>query len=128
MTTQEALPDIDIAITIDGRTFLEKMSSYGEDTGRFAIERHYDALEQAGFHIINFRVADASPETDFGGQLIVHPKQPDRIAIEMRAPPLSIDSPRRDCYAAAARAFFLPLLQTYNRQFGTRYRIRISKT
>ncbi|MGO4127904.1 hypothetical protein AB4Z01_26150 [Inquilinus sp. YAF38] len=127
MRTQEALPNIDIAVTIDGRTFLERMSDYGAETGRFTIERHYDALREVGFHVINFRNTDPSAETDFGGQLIVRPKQPNRIAIEMRAPRWPPDPPTRESYAAAARAFFLPLLQTYNRQFGTRYRIRIAK-
>lgn len=103
------------------------MSTYGEGTGRLAIERHFDALGNTGFHIINFKDKNPLPETDIGGQLIAHPERPNRIAIEMRASHWSPDPPTRANYIAAARALFFPLLQTYNRQFGTRYRMRVSK-
>jgi|GEM_PF-1611677 len=123
----EALPDIDIAITINGRIFLDRMSGYGEQSGRFIIERHFDAMGTAGFDVINFRCADPLAEFAIGGQLIMRPEHPSKVAIEMRASRWLPDPPSRASYSSAARDVFFPLLQAHNRQFGTRYRLRIAK-
>jgi hypothetical protein len=127
MERHEALPDIDIAVTIDERTFLERISDLGQRSGRFTVERYFDAMGEAGFDVINFRPTNPSPETDVGGQLIAWPDRPRRIAIEMRGSQWSPSPPNRASYSSAARDAFFPLLQAYNRQFGTRYRIRVTR-
>lgn len=127
MKIQEVLPNIDIAIKTDGNGFLERISEIAERSRCCAVERHYNAMGNTGFHIVNFRPLNPLAETNVGGQLIVHSNQPHRVAIEMRASCWLPDPPTRASYSAAARMIFFPLLQEYNQLYGTCYRIRIAK-
>lgn len=123
-----ALPPIEIAIREIPRQFLERMAKIAESAGSFTVERRYDALGMSGFHVLNLRYLGATEHQGFGGQLIAHEESNDRISVEMRAKRWTPDPPTYDCYSGSAKSTIGPLLTGYNRDHGTRYRLRIQSS
>ena len=123
----EFLPDIDIAVSVPPREFLEQMAGIGEASGKFVVERHYDALNQAGFDVLNFRYLEPNQHTDLGGQLIARPDVAGRVLVEMRAQWWDPDPPTRVTYCDAVTLLMRPLLRSYNLAHSTRYRFRIAR-
>ena len=123
----DALPNIDIAVLIYPREFLERMAVIGEQSGDFTVERHFDAIGKGELDIINFRYLGPSNHEGLGGQLIHQSDKCSRISVEMRAQRWVPDPPDREIYCAAAFDLIRPMLTTYNSRFGTRYRLRTSK-
>jgi hypothetical protein len=123
---EDNLPAIHIKINIPSRRFLDRMAKIARTSGRFAVEKHYDALGRKGFDAINLRCKGESIHKNIGGQLIVYLEDKNSVAVEMRAERWSPrDPPTYDTYTAAAKDLIAPLLQTYNSQFHTRHRMYI---
>lgn len=120
------LPPIHINISGPSRRFLEKMAEIAEKSGSFNVEKHYDALGQKGFDIVNLRHNKQSPHTGLGAQLIAQPGEKAAIAVEIRAQQWSPkDSPSYETYCAEAKTLIAPLLATYNKETGSRHRMTI---
>jgi hypothetical protein len=123
----EPLPDIDIAVREDAQAVVAVMADLAEMDSSLIVERHAEPLGEKGWHIVNLQSLRPSPHEEAGGQLIVRPDRPARILIEMRAMRWHPDPPRQDAYVAAVRELVAPLLSTYNKVSGQRYRIRIAR-
>lgn len=123
---QTRLPAIDIAISRPSRDFLYVIAEIADASGEFQVERHPDALGEAGCDVINLRYLGHSPHADVGGQLIAS-ADGKRISVEMRASKWTPDPPTRNVYCAAAKELIGPLLTTYNRASKTRYCLRIEQ-
>lgn len=121
------LPDIDIAIVGEPRVFLDGMADIGETSGRFLVERRHGALGAVGLDAVNFRQKEDGVHRTLGFQLLAHPGQPGRVAIEVRAQRWSPDPPSPAVYRDAARVLVGPLLNSFNRSHSTRYRLRIER-
>jgi hypothetical protein len=103
------------------------MADIGQQSGGYEIERHFDALGEEGYHVVNFRYLKLSPHDEAGGQLIAYKDSKNRIAVEMRASTWNPDPPSRGTYCEAARTIIGPILKKYNRTYSTRHRFRIEK-
>lgn len=125
MNTPQYLPAIDIAVPEAPRRFLERVANIAEVSGSFKVERHYDAVGTPGFDVLNLRYLKQLPHAKVGGQLIARPELKGRIAVEMRAQTWWPDPPTYDSYCCAARSIIGPLLIAYNREVGTKHRLRI---
>lgn len=125
MSAHQYLPSIDIAVPGAPRPFLERIAKIAEASGSFKIERHYDALGTLGFDVLNLRYLKPSPHTKVGGQLIARSEIKGRIVVEMRAQAWCPDPLTYDSYCSAARSVIGPLLIAYNREVGTKHRLRI---
>lgn len=121
----DVLPAIDIKISVAASLFLERMAALGEQTGRFAIEHVDDRLGGTKLEVVNFRFVGESPHEEHGFQLIARDEMCDRIQVEMRARRWSPDPPTEQVYSKSASDLIKPLLTRYNREFGTRHRLRI---
>ncbi len=125
MTLAEFLPGIDVAVAVEPKAFLERMAVIAEQSGRFTVERRYDALGNGKLHVVNLRYRRGSPHRNVGGQLIARDDLPGRVAIEMRAELWNPDPPTRAVYRMTAAELMLPLLKIYNRNYRTRHRFRV---
>ncbi|NBB62051.1 hypothetical protein GVN18_22530 [Pseudomonas sp. ODNR1LW] len=121
------LPDIDIAIAGDPRLFLDRMEEIGRTSSCFLVERRHDALGTGGLDALNFRQRTDEVHRALGFQLLTHPDQPGRVAVEVRAQRWSPDPPTYAVYSEAARGLVMPLLTAFNRNHATRYRLRIER-
>jgi hypothetical protein len=122
------LPPIQIRTTSPLRQFLTRMADIGEKSGAFTVERHFGALGDADFDIINFRSTKSSPHIGLGVQLISQYDVNDIIAVEVRAERWSPDDPPTYAtYVAEAKALVGPLLSAYNRDANTRHRMSIAR-
>jgi len=121
------LPDIDINISGDPRTFLSQMSEIGRAHGQFDVEEYYDALGSEGDHVANFRYRGESSHDQPGGQLIARRDCGSVVAVEMHALRWEREALTRGIFCEAAKSIMGPLLSAYNRKFGTHYRFRIEK-
>jgi hypothetical protein len=120
------LPPIHIKVNIPPRRFLDRIAEIAGSSGTFRVEKHYDALGQKGFDILNLRYTRGSPHQNIGGQLIADPEENNSVTVEMRAQRWSPkDPPAYDTYTAAAKDLISPLLQTYNLQSRARHRMHI---
>lgn len=122
----QALPDIDIAVRVTPKDFLDRMAAVAESLGDRNVERHFDAFGEAGFHAVNIRFLGESDHKDLGVQLLAWPETATRIQVEARAAEWRPDPPTRDAYCVAARTVVGPALAAYNRQQGTKYRMRVA--
>lgn len=121
----EVLPAIDIAISVEPLLFLERMADLAEPAGMFRVERHSTSVGDRRMDVVNFRLQAASVHDDHGFQLITHDDRPGRVQVEMRASLWSPDPPTAAVYSEAAQTLAGDLLKQYNRDFGTRHRLRI---
>jgi hypothetical protein len=127
MLVCELLPEIDIAISGEGRKFLVQMALLGRESGDYVVEKHLDAESQLGLRIVNFRYLKESVHTDVGFQLISSVDSPSRVAVEVRALSWSPDPPTKAAYVDAARSLVGPLLTSFNRANNKRYRLIIER-
>lgn len=124
---RDYLPPIHIKVTGSLRGFLVKMADIAEKSGAFTVERHFDALGEKDFDVVNLLFAKPSSHHVLGGQLIVQPDARDAVSVEIRAEHWSLDdSPSYEVYCAVAKALIGPLLSTYNREVLTRHRMIIA--
>ena len=124
----EYLPPIQIRTASPLRQFLIGMANIAEKSGAFAVERHFGALGDADFDIVNFRSTKSSPHIGLGVQLISQLDPKHIIAVEVRAERWSPDDPPTYAtYVAEAKALIGPLLSAYNRDTNTRHRMSIPK-
>jgi hypothetical protein len=124
---RDYLPPIHIKVTGPLRGFLVKMADIAERSGAFTVERHFDALWEKGFDVVNLFFTTPSSHHGLVGQLIVQPDARDAASIEIGAERWSLDeSPSYEIYCAVAKALIGPLLSTYNREMLTRYRMVIA--
>lgn len=103
------------------------MAEIGIASGHFDVESHHDVLGWAGFHGVNFHARHNEEHHKPGFQLILHPDRPQRILVEGRAERWVPDPPTRATYCQAVTAMVGPLLSTFNRSHGRRYRLRVLK-
>lgn len=123
---RDYLPPIHIKIKGAPRRFLDRMAEIAGASGVFGVEKQYDALGEKGFDVVNLRFKKRSPHKGLGGQLIVQPDKKAFVAVEMRAQRWSPDDfLTYETYRTEAKALIAPLLRTYNREGGTRYRMYI---
>jgi hypothetical protein len=98
------LPPIHIKINVPPRRFLDRMAQIAETSEKFRVEKHYDALGQKSFDVVNLRYEGKSPHRNVGGQLIADPKDEGAVAVEMRAQRWTQrDLPTYDTYSGAAK-------------------------
>ncbi len=121
------LPDIDFAIALEPKTFLQDMARIGRETGVFDVEEHFDAVGQEGFHVVNFHHLKPTSHRGLGAQLISRADVTGRIIVEMRAERWQPDPPSREVYCEATRALIWPLMASYSKARGVRLRLRIEK-
>lgn len=121
------LPDIDIAINLVARSFLEQMAEVGRASGRFDVELHRNALGVAEFDVVNFRFREAHDHQELCFQLISEAPDLRRVKVELGAFRWTPDPPTTAVYENAARSIVAPILRAYNRTHSTRYRLRIEK-
>lgn len=121
----ELLPSIDIAVSVELGQFLERMAGLGGNSDKFQVERHGLSLGDRQTGIVNFRLLAESLHEDHGFQLITYNDLSGRVSVEMRAERWFPDPPTNAVYVEAAQSLVGDLLRQYNRQFGTRYRLRI---
>ncbi len=105
---------------------MEKMAQIAELSPELTVERHFDAMGEAGFDVVNLRCVNSTPHVDLGGQMILHAEERGIVHIEMRARRWHPDDPSYATYVAEARRMFIPLLGKYNQ--STRKRLRLSIT
>lgn len=120
------LPNIDIAIHDNPISFIKGMEALAQN---YETEFHEDVgLLSQRMDAANFRCKTESPHVGLGFQLISHEKSPFRILVEIRASRWASDgfSATREEYVSAARNTVGKLLTKYNRECGSRYRLRIS--
>jgi hypothetical protein len=121
------LPPIHIKVNVPPRRFLDRMAEIAESSGKFRVEKHYDALGRKSFDVLNLRYVGKSSHQNVGGQLIADPDEGNAVAVEIRARRWSPkDPPTYDTYTAAARDLISPLLQTYNSESHTRHRMHVT--
>lgn len=124
---RDYLPPIYIKVTGTLRDFLAKMADIAERSGAFTVERHFDALGEKGFNVVNLFFVKPSFHHGLGGQLIVQPDARDAVSVEISAERWNPDdSPSYEIYCAEAKALIGPLLLTYNREALTRHRMIIA--
>lgn len=121
----ELLPNIDVAVSVELVEFLERMAQLGEESDKFEVERHCIHPGQRRTDIVNFRLIGKSIHKGHGFQLIACDDRPGRVNVEMRAARWLPDPPTKAVYIEAARGLAGELLRQYNREFGSRYRLRI---
>lgn len=123
----DSLPSIRIRVTSPPRQFLTRMADIAEKSGAFSVERHFGALGDADFDIVNFRSTKPSPHIGLGFQLISQNEKSYFAAVEVRAEQWSPhDPPSYKTYVAEAKALIAPLLSSYNREENTRHRMSIA--
>lgn len=120
-------PDIDIAVKVAERAFLERMAAIGEQRDLLTVEQHFGVLKDGKLDIVNFRYRGDSPHTGLGCQLLARDDSPGRILVEVRARHWDCEPISYEVYVKAARSVLSPVLQAYNSAFSTRYRLRIQK-
>jgi hypothetical protein len=81
----EYLPPIRITVASPRRQFLMRMMDIAEKSGAFTVERHFGALGDAHFDIVNFRSTKSSPHVGLGAQLISQPDTKNIVAVEVLA-------------------------------------------
>jgi len=121
----ELLPGIDIGVRVEATEFLEQMAVLGENSGKFQVERHNILPGKYRTDIVNFRLIGESIHEDHGFQLIAYDDRPGRVNVEMRAARWLPDPPTEAVYIEAAQGLVGELLRQYNREFSSRYRLRI---
>ena len=120
------LPPIYITARLPLRAFVLQMADIAEKTGRYAVERHVASEGDQSFDIVNFSSNEASGHEGLIGQLITHSESKDRVTVEIRAVRWhETFSPSFNTYVTEAKRIICPLLTTYNRQTGSRYRLTI---
>jgi len=122
---RELLPNIDIGVRVEATEFLEQMAVLGENSGKFQVERHCIHPGQRRTDIVNFRLIGQSIHEGHGFQLIAYDDRPGRVNVEMRAVRWLPDPPTKAVYIEAAHGLAGELLRQYNREFDSRYRLRI---
>jgi hypothetical protein len=68
---RDYLPPIYIKVTGSLREFLAKVANIAERSGAFTVERHFDALSEKGFDVINLFFAKPSSHHGLGDHLII---------------------------------------------------------
>lgn len=121
----EALPAIDIKLSVEPSLFLQRMIAIGRETGQFTTEHVDDRAGGTRLEVANFRLTRESPHEGHGFQLIAREDKADRVHVEMRAQRWSPEPPTCRVYEQSARDLVGALLKRYNRSFGTRHRLRI---
>jgi len=101
------------------------MAVLGENSGKFQVERHCIHPGQRRTDIVNFRLIGQSIHEGHGFQLIAYDDRPGRVNVEMRAVRWLPDPPTKAVYIEAAHGLAGELLRQYNREFDSRYRLRI---
>lgn len=123
----ESLPAIDIAAGAERLLFIERMGILASNVPGLGVEIHRDGFGNEGLHVVNLVLPGSTDSLKSGGQLIVRPAEP-RVNVEMYSADWSAGGhPTTRAYVEFARAFFQPILRRYNRQFGTRHRLRVVK-
>lgn len=123
----EYLPPIRIGVTSPLRQFLARMADIAEKSGAFTVERHFGALGDPDFDIVNFRSTKPSPHVGLGVQLISRPDPKDIVAVEVIAERWRPnDPPSYATYVSEAKALIQPLLSNYNREANARHRMSIA--
>lgn len=122
----EALPGIDIAVGADRVLFLERIGDLVGSSDQLIVERHQLSIGEQESYFINLILPGATDGSKSGGQLIVRSDEK-RVCVEMHSADWEGKHPIKSAYIAYARQFFQPILALYNRQFGTRHRLRIVK-
>jgi hypothetical protein len=122
----QSLPEIDIAVSGERSTFLERIAELAEASG-FAVERRSLSAGSVDWAAINFRASDSGEHESLGFQVISRTDVPGRVLIEVRAAQWVGEHPTRQAYVEAARALVGPLLRAYNLDAGTRHRLRIAR-
>jgi len=122
-------PEIDIKISVQPEFFLMDMENLAAQDYRVEVLNEAD-MPWLKMTIVNFRCNVSSPHEELGFQLIHKKDMPDRVAVELRALRWAIDGPTAgyDEYVAAARSTIGKLLTIYNRQKGSRLRLRIKRS
>lgn len=62
----EALPAIDIRVSVEPSVFLERMIAIGREAGRFTIEYVDDRAAGMRMEVVNFRFNGGSPHREHG--------------------------------------------------------------
>lgn len=122
----EALPAIDIAVGAQRTLFVQRMVFLAKSKRHMAVEFYQDTFGNEGLHFANFLLPNSSKCSRSGGQLIVRPDEA-RVCVEMRSAQWHSGYPTRDEYIQFSRDVFCPLLHLHNREFGTRYRMRVRR-
>ena len=120
----DELPSIDIAIPEASKNFLDAIEGLANNTS-FNAERILDQFGNEQFDILNLWSTLQHIHTGLGVQLIARSKLKGRIAVEVRASRWSPNPPTFDVYCEAARDLLSPILKTFNKQTGSRLRLRI---
>jgi len=103
------------------------MADIAEKSGAFTVERHFGALGDTDFDIVNFRSTKPSPHVGLGVQLISRPDPKDIVAVEVIAERWRPnDPPSYATYVSEAKALIQPLLSNYNREANARHRMSIA--
>jgi hypothetical protein len=121
---RQYLPPIDISLRENPTEFLNKMAVIAM-AANFKIERRQDTFGKDHLDILNMWFQGLSPHQGLGVQLISRSDLELRVAVEVRAQTWNPDEPTYDVYVSAAKDLVTPLLQRYNKQTGSRLRLRI---
>lgn len=123
----EPLPPIKIKIDCTPREFLNRMALIAEHR-KFDVEKHYNAMGDEGFDVLNLRFSGESKHENLGGQLIAFPDESDYVSVEVRATHWYPETPPSySIYAEEAERLFRPLLSEYNKEHRSNRRLYIIK-
>jgi hypothetical protein len=119
---RDRLPTASLHLNINADDFLARVEHISVESGRFESRRE-DYAE--GFQLLNMRFRGASEHRGLVAQVIIDPSVPTKARAEARAARWAPEPPTYDVYVAALRNLFDPVLETYNRLFHSRMRLKI---
>jgi hypothetical protein len=116
------LPNIRFTTTSNGKKFLEEMAELAISSGEFDVKKHFDKL---GFDGVAFYPRKPSLHENLAGALIMRPNLETQVEVEISASKWHPNPPTRAVYIDSARDIFGELIQVYNNQNSTIYKMKI---
>lgn len=125
------LPDIWITVSEEPDVLIQEFEQIARSSTHIKeVQAEYNFYIQ-GLHILNVRPKHDSGQIGLYGQLLttrVSKTGQKRLDIEVRAEQWMPKPPSRETYVAEAKRIIAPILQKYNQQKKTRYRLFVQKS
>ena len=119
---RDKLPNISINIDVATKVFLDRLENIAFKSGEFDVRR---LSYEEGYQILSLRYRGMSPHSELFGQILTKPKVTGNVRVEVRATKWRPEPPTYEASVEAAQTIFKPLLQEYNKQYGSRRRLNI---